>query len=412
MLTNFIPQDVVRKLALSLGVGLLIGLEREWSNKDAGARTFPITALLGTLSALLSLSFSIASMAGVFILVVFLNVRRLMIDRTLEITTSVVLILTLVLGVLVGQGHVFTPVAAAILTTILLTWKTELTQFANRLHPEEIRSAVVLCLLSFVIFPILPRDFVDPWGLFNPHEVWVTIIVVASIGFVNYVLLRLFSARGFNYTALLGGLVNSTATIAELSSTLGDAGEGASSLLVTASLLTVFAMFLRNLALLALLSPSSVGSAVFPLSIMAVTVAVLVRFQPEVVGPAPELKLSSPISLKRLLAFGALFLAIEAAGTLAERYLGRFGLYGTSLIGGCFSSASTTAAAANLAARGQVSPAIAGIAAVLTSMVSALSNLPLVFRVPAGRRARGRLFASTLAVIGMGLAALVLQRNF
>ncbi|NNN07170.1 MAG: MgtC/SapB family protein [Elusimicrobia bacterium] len=410
MLDHFAPQDVALKLVLSLGIGLLIGLEREWSNKDAGARTFPITALLGTLSSLLSIPFSIAATAGVLILVAFLNIRRLLIDRTLEITTSAALILTVVLGVLVGQGHLFTPVAAAILTTILLAWKTELTQFANRLQPEEIRSAVLLGLLSFVIYPVLPHRFVDPWRLLDPREVWVTMIVIASIGFVNYVLLRLFSARGFHYTAVLGGLVNSTATIAELAATLGDAEGRAEGMLVSASLLTIFAMFVRNLVLLALLSPASASSAFFPLAAMAATVAALVRFQPPTAGPAPELKLASPISLRRLIVFGVLFFAIEAAGTLAERFLGRFGLYATSLIGGCFSSASATAAAANLAARGQVSPGTAGIAAVLTSFVSALMNLPLIFRVPAGRKIRGRLFAYTMVVLAVGLAALVVEK--
>ena len=34
-------------------------------------------------------------------------------------TTSVALIVTFILGVLVGQGHLFTPVASAILMTML-----------------------------------------------------------------------------------------------------------------------------------------------------------------------------------------------------------------------------------------------------------------------------------------------------
>ena len=51
----------------------------------------------------------------------------------------------------------------------------------------------------------------------NPREAWITVIVVAGIGFVNYVLLRLYSTRGMYWSAALGGLVNSTAAIIELS---------------------------------------------------------------------------------------------------------------------------------------------------------------------------------------------------
>jgi uncharacterized membrane protein (DUF4010 family) len=401
--------DVVVKLLLSLGLGLLVGLEREWANKDAGARSFAITALLGTLSVLLSPYFAMASMAGVFALVGFLNVRRLMIDRTLEVTTSIALIVTLVLGVLVGEGHYFTSISAGILMTILLTWKMELAEFADRLKPEEIRSAVILGLISFVIFPILPRAAVDPWGLFSPHEVWMTIIVVGSIGFVNYVLLKLYGANGFGYSAVLGGLVNSTAAIAELSETLRAATGDTMGMLISASLLTIFAMFIRNLVLLAILAPDAAAKAAVPLLAMAAAAAAIAWFKRGDSEMKPELKLSSPVSLKRLAAFGALFFVIQTLGTLAQRRLGGLGLLATSLVGGLFSSASTTAAAANLAARSQTTANVAAMATVLTSMVSATTNLPIIFRA-CGNGSRRTLILLTGLVLGVGAAACVALR--
>lgn len=401
--------DIVVKLLLSLGVGLLIGLEREWANKDAGARSFAITALLGTLSVLLSPHFAMVSMVGIFALVGFLNVKRLLIDRTLEVTTSIALIVTLVLGVLVGEGHYFTSISAGILTTILLAWKLELAGFADQLKPEEIRSAVILGLISFVIFPILPRYAVDPWGLFMPHEIWMTIIVVGSIGFVNYVLLKLYGANGFSYSAVLGGLVNSTATIAELSETLRGASGDTSGLLVSASLLTIFAMFIRNLLLLVILAPESAAQAAGPLLAMAATAASIAWLKREDPQIRPELKLSSPVSLRRLGAFGSLFFIIEVLGTLAQRHLGGLGLLGTSLVGGLFSSASTTAAAANLAARNQTTASIAALATVLTSMVSAVTNLPIIFRA-CSNGSRRTLILLTGLVLGVGVLTSVLLR--
>lgn len=111
----FPPLDVAIKLAIALGIGLLVGLEREWSHKDVGVRTFAIIALFGTLSAL----------------VVFMNIRSLLLDRSLEMTTSAALLVTYVPGVLVGVGHLFTPVASAIVMTMLLASKTELARFAG-----------------------------------------------------------------------------------------------------------------------------------------------------------------------------------------------------------------------------------------------------------------------------------------
>ena len=71
---------------------------------------------------------------------------------------------------------------------------------------EEVRGAVLLGLIGFVIYPVLPNRFVDPWNLLNPREAWLTVMLIASIGFLNYVLLRLYSARGLYYTAVFGGV--------------------------------------------------------------------------------------------------------------------------------------------------------------------------------------------------------------
>jgi uncharacterized membrane protein (DUF4010 family) len=126
----FPPLEVATKLAIAIGIGLLVGLEREWSHKDLGVRTFTITALFGVLAVLVSPQTALLGTVGVFVLIVFMNARSLLADRSLEITTSAALLVTYILGVLVGQGHFFTPVSSAIIMTMLLAWKLELARFA------------------------------------------------------------------------------------------------------------------------------------------------------------------------------------------------------------------------------------------------------------------------------------------
>src|SRR6516164_10197112 len=94
---NLSASSVAIRLALSIGVGLLVGFEREWSRKDLGVRIFAITALLGTLSALLAESFALAAMGAVALLIIFVNGRNLVRGQNLEITTSVSLVVTLIL---------------------------------------------------------------------------------------------------------------------------------------------------------------------------------------------------------------------------------------------------------------------------------------------------------------------------
>lgn len=117
---HFPASPIALRMAVAVGIGMLVGMEREWSNKEVGVRSFAIGALLGMLASVLSSNVVIASLIGVFLLVAAMNTRSMLADRSLEITTSAALILNYLLGVRVGFGHIFTPVAGAIVMTMLL----------------------------------------------------------------------------------------------------------------------------------------------------------------------------------------------------------------------------------------------------------------------------------------------------
>src|SRR5271170_2425624 len=247
---SFSHLEVASKIALALSVGLFVGLEREWAQKEVGVRTFSIVALFGTLTVFYDPHLMPAALGGTFLLVLLLNVQSLLRDASLEMTTSASLLVTLILGGLIGQGHYFSVVASAILMTFLLAWKEGLSRFAGGLQPEEIRSAVLLGLLTFVIYPLLPDSFIDPMDLLNPRQSWLIVVVIAGLGFANYVMLRFYGTRGTYYAAFLGGLVNSTAAATELS-TLFRGAENSGSLAIAVIMVTSVAMFLRNLVILA-----------------------------------------------------------------------------------------------------------------------------------------------------------------
>jgi uncharacterized membrane protein (DUF4010 family) len=405
----FPPVDISTKLAITIGIGMLVGLEREWSQKDLGTRTFTIAAMAGTLSILTAAPVAYITFAGVLLIILLTGLRNIHDGKPVETTTSAALIATFVLGVLVGQGHHYTPIAAAILMTMLLALKPALTHFAGGLKVDEVRSAVLLGLLAFVIYPVLPDRTVDPFQLVNPREAWLTVVVIAVLGFVNYVLLRLYSSRGLYYSAVLGGMVNSTATIAELSGFLTGSTANAMGPATTINFLTIVAMFVRNLLIVAIFASGAVPSAAAPLAAMAAAALACILHQrkqnPAQIG---ELRLSSPLSLPKVLKFGLIFLAIEVVGTLGQRYLGHFGFLLVSVLGGLVSSASTVGAAATLAMHGKITPQTAGIATVLTSMASALSNLPLLHQQIRQWEITRRLTLLSLGVIAIGLIAMLI----
>jgi uncharacterized membrane protein (DUF4010 family) len=409
--THFPYTPTALKMAVAIGIGMLAGMEREWSNKDVGIRSFAIVSLLGMVASLIGPNIAIAALIGVFLLVASMNARSILNDRSLEITTSAALILNYLLGVLVGLGHIFTPVAGAIVMTMLLAWKTELSRFAGGLQPSEIRSAVLLGLIGFVIYPVLPNRYIDPWQLFNPSDAWISVIAIAGIGFINYVFLRIYSTRGLYLSALFGGLVNSSATVAELGTRLQETGMIHRA--TTLCLLTTIAMFARNLILATMFSPRSLSATLVPLLAMTLVAGFWIwrdrRIEEQVPG---SLTLTSPISVVKVIWFGVIFVVIQIGGTLLTKYFGNYGMFATGIFGGLVSSASTTAAAATMAMHGKITPSLAGSATVLTSIASAAVNLPIVWRTIKDKTVVKALAFKMATVIGTGIAAVAVDRIF
>jgi uncharacterized membrane protein (DUF4010 family) len=180
----FIP--VLTRVGLAVGIGLFIGLEREHSGK-AGVRTFALTALLGCVSLLFGDLFPPILMAFVTMMVAFMNWRQMTLHKRLAMTTSAALMIVALCGILCGKGHIFTPVVVGVLTAALLAWKEPISGFVSGLSNKELRSAILLSILTFVIFPVLPAHPVDPWGLIEPQSNWASVIIIAAIGFINYI---------------------------------------------------------------------------------------------------------------------------------------------------------------------------------------------------------------------------------
>jgi uncharacterized membrane protein (DUF4010 family) len=124
------------------------------------------------------------------------------------------------------------------------------------------------------------------------------------------------------------------------------------------------------------------------------------------------LRLGSPISLRQVATFGGIFLVIQIAGSLAQRFFGQSGAVVISGLGGLVSSASATAAAASLSAHGQITSFIATLSTVVASAASALVNLPILYRQTRDRSMVSRLLVISAIITGTGLAALAIMHVF
>lgn len=398
------------QLSITLGLGLLVGLERERAGKEVGLRTFSFTALLGFLSWNLGPVYALATLAFVAVVVLVVNVSALQKGTGVEATTSVTLFTVAFVGMLVAQGALFTPVAVVILMLALLSWKEEMVLFSRLLQRHEIHAAITLGILAFVIYPVLPEGSLDPWGLFAPRQVWRMVVLISAISFANYVLLKLYGFKGITYTGFLGGLVNSTATAAELAGRSG----AEDALFETSAFRGIMwaktAAFLRNGLILGLFAPSALPAGILPVGLMiAVTLYLALRGRRSDESPPPEIRLESPFSLRSALGFGAMFAVITMIGGIAQQAAGDFGFYAVSFAAGIVSSSSTAATAANLVAVGSIDPVVAGSGVVLSSFASALTILPVVWRSSGGTGMTRRVARAVLWVILLGSVGIALN---
>lgn len=398
----------LQNLALSLALGLLVGLERHRAGKELGMRTFAFTALAGTLAASVEPAYRLAFMLAVLgftaLLVVVNSWQNLRAQESVEITTSVALLLTALNGMLVGHGETFTPVAATLLMVLLLSWKEELVGWTALVSRDEVHAAIYLGVISFVILPVLPREPVDPWGLFDLRRVWFMVVLISAIGFANYVLLRVYGARGVAYTGFLGGLVNSTATVAEMAVKVGQHPQ-LERYAFRGVMLAKAAMFLRNGLILGLFAPAALPHGLLPVALMTLVSLVMAARAGDAAGKEPPaVRLASPFSLRAALEFGLLFLILNVVATLGQRHLGAAGFYVVSLLGGMVSSASSAATAANLAAQGRIAVDQAAYGTVLASVASALVLVPITRR---GARGTGLTRRLVMAIGWMLLAGVV-----
>ncbi|WP_160132781.1 MgtC/SapB family protein [Halococcus salsus] len=396
----------VAHLVLAAALGLFLGLEREWSDKPAGIRTFSLISLLGAVFTILDYP-ALVAVGGLLVIVLgtVLAIRGLRdVDFGLSLTTSVSMLVAYGVGALVAAGYVIEGVTVAVVSSLLLVLKRELHSFAGGLSRAELRSTTEFAILAFVVYPLLPGGDVTlgsgPLAVeIEPRVVWLMVVAVAAIGIVNYAIVKNYGGRGIAVTGFFGGLASSTAVVGSMLDAVRQR-PSAASYAVAAVLLADAAMALRNLAIvLAFTFPTVLVGALIPLVVIvvgSVAVAALTADWSESV----EMNLDSPFSLRNALAFGVMFAVVVVAGGIAQSEFGRIGFYVTAVLSGVVSSAGATASTVSLYRTGSLGYETAVIAVLLATASSVLVKVALTIASP------NRRFATRVAVwSGVLLAA-------
>ncbi len=335
--------ETLQAFATSIGIGLLIGLERErQSDLKAGLRTFALVGLLGTLSALLAQITDSGWILAAGLLAVAAMMIAAHVSDPLDSgdpgTTSVVaLMVCYALGATVWFGYTSIAVMLAIATTVLLYFKTQLHGISKSLTHIDLLSILQFGVLSLVILPILPdRDF-GPYLALNLHNIWWMVVLISGVSLAGYAALRLTGAQhGASLIGLFGGLVSSTATtmiFARHARANSDLGRTAMVVILLANIVVMVRLGVLCFAV----APELVGRLLGVLGggIVFGVAATLWGWRQLPKGDAlPMPNVTNPTEIRTALTFGAIYALVLVLAAWLQDVAGSRGLYLLALASG------------------------------------------------------------------------------
>jgi uncharacterized membrane protein (DUF4010 family) len=401
--------DIYIRLAVALGLGLLVGLQRERVDSGvAGIRTFALITVFGAVIGQIGKTFGgwvvAVGLIAVAILVTAGNLARLSKGEAEPgQTTEITALLMYGVGVWLVIGSMPVAVVLAGVVALLLHLREPLHEFAGRMGEGDIRAIMQLVLIALVILPLLPDETFGPYDVLNPYQIWWMVVLIVGLSLLGYVAFKLFGAgAGAVLGGILGGLVSSTATTVSYARRTKESPD-LSRLAALVVMIASAVVFARLLVEIAAVATGSFPALAPPLAAMlGVAVAVSVAFWFVGRGEDPELpQPSNPAELKAALAFGVLYAVVLLAVAFARDRFGTAGLYTVAVISGLTDVDAITLSTSRLVDGGRLAPEV-GWRAIL---IAALSNMVFKAGIVAALgspRLLGRIAALFGAVVAGG----------
>lgn len=404
--------DPLLRLATAAAIGLVVGVERGWherkaaaGQRTAGVRTFTLCGLLGGVSAALAQAFespAVLIFSGLAYTAVFaaFKYREMAEEEDYSVTTVIAAMLVFALGAYAVAGEPRVAGAAAIATAGLLAARNVLHRLVRNLTWPELRSALVLLAMSVIVLPLLPDRALDPYGSLNPRQIWLFMVLTATVSFAGYVAVKMAGPRkGILISALAGALVSSTAVTLAFARRAA-AGEPAPLLAGGASLAAMVSL-MRVLVISAVVAPQVLLTLAPPTLAAAATFGGLGLLLMRRVRKSDMEDLESPqnpFDLAPLAAFAGLFGIVSLISGVLIEAVGPESLYLVNAVAGIVDVDVPSLNAARLAGSGLTLEA-AALAILIALGANGLGRVG--FAAAAGTR------AFTLRLLGATLAAAI-----
>ena len=371
------------QFAAALGLGMLIGLERERTRGEertfAGVRTFSLVALLGATAVYAGEQSELTWIVGlVFLAVMALVVTAYKVtsqNGSIGATTEFSVLITFFIGGLCAWGEVAVAGAVAVIAMLLLALKGWLHGLAKRIEPSDVEATLKFAIITLIVLPLVPNVNYGPTGLevINPYKTWLMVVLIAGLNFAGYILVKVVGREhGLGITGLLGGLVSSTAVTLSFSQR-SRTEPNLASVLALAILLAWTVMFFRvvvevGVVNLALAKDLALGMLL--MGSVSLAICFLLWRRGNNTEKAEVESGHNPFELGDAIKFGLLFAVVIFVARAAQVYFGDTGLYLAGALAGLTDVDAIALSMANLA---QQDPATSSAAA-RTIVIAVISN--------------------------------------
>lgn len=352
---------VAVQLAVALGLGLLVGLQREWvEDKPLGLRSFALITLIGALLGLYVEASGYWIVAvGLLAVTVAIITHSLLLAREAAVegmTTELSGIAMFLVGAMTTTGYLVEAVVLTGVVTLLLHWKLPLHTLTRRIEPEEFQAVARFVLVTLVVLPILPNQAFGPYEVLNPFQIWLMVVLIVGLNLAGYFALQFFGGRGGALLGgVLGGLISSTATTVSFSARSRE-DRNLVPLAAVVILIASGFVYARILIETAAVAPALLGHLVLPVlsfSVLfaAVILAFLFRFED---GEGEAVSHGNPAQLSTALVFGAVYsVVIFISAAVYERF-GATMLYPVAVLSGLTDVDAITLSTAQLFREGRL----------------------------------------------------------
>jgi uncharacterized membrane protein (DUF4010 family) len=383
----------ITQAAAALGIGMLIGLERERHKGSgerrgsAGLRTFAISALLGYAAMVVGAALLVGIVAiGLTLLITVAYWRGR--DDDPGVTSEVALIIVLILGALCTLAPELA-VAIGVVVAGLLTYREKLHHFAiTQLSETEMRDGLVLLITALVVLPLTPDRYIGPYAALNLRTICTLTVLLMLVGAAGHIAVRTLGIRyGYVISAMASGFASSTLTIATMGQRVAREPNNLR-ILSAAALLSNLATMIQTGLILATVDPALLRSLWLPLvsgSVAALIYSAGLMFPRPTQGTDETLPAGGAFNLKLALIIALTMTAITLVSSAMLSQFGQVGVMLTATFSGFADAHASTASIAGLAKAGLL-PVEAIVGPALIAISSNSLSKCVVAWVSGGRR--------------------------